>query len=232
MRPRIEPIKEIKFAARHGFLTKGIWKEFFGTGTGNWRNRRWKYFRDSRIFRGSPDHLDILLPNPKHPLVREHATLVSRPPRIEELEHNTIVARSELKLRWAIRQSRVVVEAEAKRREAFFNRGYQNTDAFKFPDLTVWQKEFAVAVEIEIARKSKERYRDIFDRYKALGFELVIYVVAEREIVSLIKNIAQEFKNDFRIGFASLKSWVEDPAKAKVVLNDDTRAFKDFFMRL
>lgn len=230
MRPRIEPNEEIKFAARHGFLTKRIWKEFFGSGGANYRNRRWRYFRESGIFKGSVDHLDILLLNPKHPLVKAHGALVSRPPRIEELEHNTIVARTELKLLKAIRECRVVVEQESKRREAYFNRGFQNADANKFPDLTVWQKNFGVAVEIEIARKSKARYREIFDRYKSLGFEAVIYVVADREMVSLIKNVAQEFKEDFEIGFASLKSWNEDPANAKVVSNENTRAFKDLFV--
>ncbi len=229
MRPRIEPIEEIKFAARHGFLTKALWIEFFGTGTGNWRNRRWKHFRDSGMFRGSRDHLDLLIPNSKHPLVREHAPLVSRPPRIEQLAHDTAIARGDLVLKRSIPRIRIVVEAEAKRKESFFNRGFSNLELDKFPDLAVWQDGFGVAVEIETSTKSKERYREIFERYKSASFSHVVYVVADLEMKILIDSIAEGYKNHYLIGFASLKSWLEDPAKAKVVTDSEPEKFKDLF---
>lgn len=228
MRPRLEPIHEIRFAARHGFITKPIWKEFFAEGVVGWQNKRWNYLRNSGLFRGSKDHADLLLPNPGHPLVKETAALISRPPRLEQLAHDKVIARSDLQLRRKVRACTTVVEAEAKRQESFETGSYSNYESKKFPDLVVNVDGISAAVEIEMSAKAKARYVDLFEKYKRSRFDFLIYVVSDIKLVHLIRGVAKAKNFDTsKLGIASLMNWCEDPVEAEIEIFSKVRLFKD-----
>lgn len=228
MRPRLEPIREIRFAARHGFITKPLWREFFAEGVVGWQNKRWNYFRASGLFRGSKDHADLLLPNPGHPLVKETAALISKPPRLEQLAHDKVIARSDLQLRRRVRACTTVIEAEARRRESFETGSYSNYESKKFPDLVVSANRISVAVEIEMSAKAKARYVDLFEKYKKSRFDFLIYVVSDIELVHLIRGVAKAKNFDgSRLGFASLMNWCDDPVEAEIEILSKVRKFKD-----
>lgn len=228
MRPRILPKDEIRFASRLGFLTKPIWREFFATGSINWQNKRWNYFRSSGLFRGSEDHADLLLPNAGHPLVKEVAGLVSRPPRLDQLAHDKVIARSDLQLNKAFVGCSTLVEAEAKRLEPYGGDGISSVEGGKYPDIALIVEELHVAIEVETSLKSKDRYSEIFERYMASDFDFLVYVVATREMMGAIEDVATDVGIEkSMLGFSSLKNWSENAPKADVLFGRKVMKFRN-----
>lgn len=218
MRPRINPVNEIKFAARHGFLTKPLWCEFFFKGSVSWQNKRWNYFRSSGIFRGTSEHSELLLLSPTHPLVKELAPTVSRPPNLNQLEHDKTIARTDLLLRQHLTNAQTVVEAEAKRRDHGFGTANPLGETDKYPDLTLRWKHKYLAIEVETSTKSLTRYRHVFERYLGSEFDHIVYVVNSAEIQETIESAAKEvgLKEEL-LRFASLKDWITNPLRAETV---------------
>lgn len=222
MRPRKYPLAEIEFASRMGFITKPMWREFFTEDGVSWQNKRWNYFRSSGLFKGSEDHQDLLLPNPSHPFVQQLGRLVSRPPRLAQLEHDKVIAWTDLILREEIDGCATVVEAEAKRRD----NGDDLDD--KYPDLVLHTEGSRCAIEVELTIKSAARYAKVFQKYSDSSFDYIIYVVKSADVASAIEDAAEEANVDPEsICFVSLKDWKKGPLNARLTFESETRKLKD-----
>ena len=112
-----DPTKEIELAVRTGFISKAIWNEFFANGKLALRNRVWMNFVERGFFRNHYSILakDVLIPNPRHPLVLVLAgDAVAQAPAISVIEHDSIVIRTFFQLKTNGLLSAAKFESELK----------------------------------------------------------------------------------------------------------------------
>ncbi len=98
----IIPKKEIKFAAKAGFLTRDLWEEFFNRHTRGWASIRWRGFRSRKLFMDhrSPLARDCLILNQKSSEIKKIVNSeISSPPLALQIPHDEIVGKIVLKLK-------------------------------------------------------------------------------------------------------------------------------------
>jgi hypothetical protein len=155
---------EIKFAAKAGFLSRGLWDEFFAHGKIAWRNRQWRMMKEKGLFKQFNSGLapKFYILNPKS--VAVNSTLgdqVGRPPPIANLGHDEILIGGLMRLKCNGVIHQFTLERELKRN---FQPGISSND--KYPDALISTSSGQkFAVELELGRKSLKRYSDILLRY-------------------------------------------------------------------
>lgn len=156
--------EEVKFAGKAGYLSRGIWEEFFAHGKVNWRNRQWRMMREKGLFKqyqsGVAPTFYIL--NPKSYAVRRIlGDRIGRPPPVSNLGHDEFLVRGLMKLQRSGDIRHFTLERELKKD---FHPGMSSND--KFPDALIRTRAGQLfAIELELGRKSIKRYRDILLRY-------------------------------------------------------------------
>jgi len=224
MRP-IEPIDEIRFAVKTGFLTKAMWHEFFAEGGECWRRRNWNLLSSRGFFKPhtSKRATEVLVLNPKNKLVKETVgDDICRPPYVAQLDHDEIIARSILRLCRAGVVAAFQVETELKRwaPKSHWRQALENRD--KFPDALIhFRNGLRVAIELELTLKSRRRYRHILRTYRSYNScDQIIYIVNSESIFTSITESMDEIRyvDESRpIAFMWLDEWVADPMTARIV---------------
>lgn len=227
MRPVNVPEREIRFAAKTGFLSKGLWQEFFVAGSASWKRRLWKSFLERGFFRPHPSSLagGVFVLTRKSPVVvRLVGDEISSPPYISQLEHDETVARILLELMRSRAIDSFQIEMELKRKFDGERRFHDGTDRLKYPDAIVEVggrgSKVRIALELELTRKDPKRYRQCVGTYASRAdVSKVIFVVRSTGIADSIRRAMREtYYPDWErpIGFGSLEDWKENPAKAVI----------------
>lgn len=169
----IIPKREIEFAAKSGFLTKTIWMEFFNSSRRSWANDRWVGFKSRGLFtkHSSPLLSNCLVLNKSSPHIQGIISEdVSSPPLATQVYHDELVARIILKLlSYDLIAETYYLEPEIRRIQQDDQRDQKRKGHIKFPDavfdLKTGSQLLRVALEVEISRKSQERYKRIIKSY-------------------------------------------------------------------
>lgn len=225
------PEREIKFAAKTGFLTRRMWEDFFADGTPSWRRRLWKHFLMRGFFRHHPSSLarDVLVLNRRHPLVVSLVgDEISTAPFVSQLEHDETIARIVLELSRAGIVQSFVTEMELKRVPSGGRRFVDGSALVKYPDAIVTiGGPFAnvrIALELELSRKNPKRYRQCLDTYATRqDVDRVVFIARSGIIFSSLKRAMREtYYPDFErpIGFGQLDEWKKNPAVAAIEFTD------------
>ncbi len=137
---RYEPTGEIQFAAKSGFLTRGLWHKYLCDGSNSWRHKLWASFIQQEYFKEhySSYAKDVIVPNPKNELVKKLAgDEISSPPYISQMVHDEMVAGFVLGLQKDGLIGRFRFEPELKKLDPNPPRYGQNADRRKFPDAVI-----------------------------------------------------------------------------------------------
>jgi len=220
MRPKKLPIAEITFAAKLGFLPKGLYKDFFVEGNKRWKRMKWHRLSTSAFFKRHRIDPNVLVLNAKHALVGQIAPSISRPPYVNQFYHDEIVGRSSLAIIRDLPNCRVAIEAELKKIRPLGNKGRKLSQQVKHPDLlingTSGQK---IAVEIELNSKSRARYMVALRAYRSDPVSRIVYVIRSAATKAAITAAAHQVRfpiGEIPIGFCSLYDWLENPLAANV----------------
>ena len=227
MRPRIDPIDEIRFAAKTGFLSKNIWRKFFAPPSKSWQSRRWRSFVASKIFVPHPSSTakDVLVLNPENKLVVSTVRRnISSPPFVAQLQHDEIAAEGMQRLLNERVITNFLTESEQRRMFVKPEHEVDRTKKAKYPDgvLRIGSQEHGLllALEIELTRKSRKRYQDIFTRYESLDLTTgIVFVTATSGTFSGIhKAMKAHGFNVHRcpVGFCNLEDWQKSPRTAPI----------------
>lgn len=223
---RCEPISEIKFAAKSGFLTKDLWNEFFARGCLSWKYKLWDSLTDEKIFQPhyAKNASGCIVLNRRHNLVQKivGGEFVS-PPFVSQLDHDEKLA----KIILGILKDKILInyrlEPELKRLGSGLRRQYGSEQKDKYPDALIQianEKKTRIAIELELTKKDPKRYRQIMDTYSSFSrADMLIFVVRNDRITQTIKQAMRDsyYPNWERpVGFASLESWTENPTRAKI----------------
>lgn len=212
---RWEPIREIEFAAKFGFLSRRIWNENFCGGSKSWRNKKWALLQSRGYFRRHPAALcdDLLVLSASNPLVWK--VCIGEPvraPNIAQVRHDEILALGVMKLVSAKVTSSFQTDAELRRIE------YSSASDTKLPDLIVEIGPRRVAIELELTQKAKERYRKMVDVYSQRDdLTEIIFVVPSKAVMdAIMRAIAQGRTINAEIGFMKLPFWENDPVDSQI----------------
>lgn len=225
------PEREIRFAAKTGFLSKRLWVEFFVAGTPSWNRRLWKQFVSRGLFRPHPSALarDVLVLNRRSPVVVSIVgDEISSAPFVSQLEHDEVAARILLELMRAGIVQSFVAEAEQKRIPNGERRLAGYTAREKYPDAIVTiggpSASLKVALELELTRKDPKRYRQCLDIYATRrDVDRVIFIARPGIIFESLKRAMREtYYPDWErpIGFGQLDEWKQSPATAPIQFSE------------
>ncbi len=231
MRP-YEPIREIKFAARSGFLTRKLCDKYFSYGTTDWKNKLWARLLTREYFKNHYSRLapHVLVLNRKNDFVRKLVgEYISSPPFISQLDHDEIVAEIVL---WLFENgiiSDYKFEIELKKDYLSPDRHYGSETKSKFPDAIIRlrdKKETKIAMELELTKKDPKRYRNIMEAYSSMkGVDKVVFIGRNDSLCLTIRKAMREsYYPDWEkpVGFGSLNDWLENPSQAPIAFSEET----------
>lgn len=230
MRPKYNPTEEMELAARIGFLTRSLWREFFGRGTIRWQNMVWQKLRDDGFFRPHPRMPHLYLPNPKHPLIDVRSPYFAKPPILSQLGHDELVARSYLLLERDLPGVVLKTEAFLKKEAPISNKGLNIEATEKHPDLVLELNGQKIAFEIELNQKSRSRYRAILRCYRRGGFTKVIYVIRGEGTMNAVESAANEVsfpRDQIQLGFGSIGDWRLNPMLTEIHFDKSSERLSD-----
>lgn len=224
MRPRLIPEAEIRFAAKSGFLTKGLWNEFFAEGGDRWRRMQWAFLSERHIFKPhrSSRASNVVVLNPKNTHVQKLVgNEISAAPFVAQLDHDELVARSLLQLSQTKAISDYQTESELRRLFPLIRNRYRPKEREKYPDAIVQvTRGPKVALELELTLKARRRYRQVLRTYRSRkDVGRIVFIV--RSAV-MFESITQAIKDTYYpllerpIGFAWLEDWSQNPARARI----------------
>ncbi len=230
MRAKYSPNEEMELAARIGFLTRSLWREFFGKGSIRWQNMVWKKLRDDGFFRPHPIMPDLYLPNPKHPLIDVRTPYFAKPPILSQLAHDELVARSYLLLQRDLPGGVLKTEAFLKKEAPISNKGLRIDASEKHPDLLLELNGQKIAFEIELSQKSRSRYRAILRCYRRGGFAKVIYLIRSDGTMNAVESAANEVsfpRDQIQLGFGSIGDWRLNPIRTEIHFDKSSEYLSD-----
>lgn len=230
MRPRYLPREEMEFAARVGFLTRSLWREFFGKGTLRWQNMVWQRLRDDGFFRPHSGMPHLYLPNPKQSLVEVRVPHFAKPPVLSQLVHDELVARSYLLLKRELPNCELKTEAYLKKETPISNKGVRIEASEKHPDIVLAINGIKIAFEIELNQKSRARYRSILRCYRRSGFAKVIYLIRSEGTMNAVESAASEVsfpRDQIQLGFGSIGDWRANPIATEIHFEKSTERLSD-----
>jgi len=227
-RPKCIPKDAINLAARAGFLSKSLFKEFLMKNRPTSSlNRSWRKLIDSGYFitHSDPRMGDIYLLNKRK---RETSALSSHtivsPPYSSLIRHDEIALRGILLIEDHGFLDTWKVESEFKKLKEGAVRLEGNENRAKYPDAILnfksQIKPIRVAVEIELSLKDKRRYQRILNAYSfAEDLDLVLFVCANDRIEKTIAESSSKYfypSAGSEISFMRQSEWSSDPILADV----------------
>lgn len=237
------PEREIRFAAKTGFLSKRLWEAFFAGGTPSWNRRLWKHFVGRGFFLEHPSALvrDVLVLRRRHPVVMGMVgDEISAAPIAWQYEHDETVAGILLELvRAGIVQS-FVTEAELKRLQIGGRRFVESASRVKYPDAIVTvggpSASVRIALELELSRKDPKRYRQCLDAYASRrDVDRVIFIARAGIVFESLKRAMREtYYPDWErpIGFSKLDDWKKNPLTAAIEFSESKTTMAAIHERL
>lgn len=237
---KYDPVNEIRFATKAGFITKNIWIRYFANGSDGWKNKLWNSLLLRGHFLKHPSRRanDTLVLNPNDNLVRKLIGYEkSRAPFVSQIDHDEITARIILDLLKDAVITDYRLEPELKRMTPEVHRQFDSKQKTKYPDgLIKLQNEdqTRIAIELELTRKEPKRYRDIIEAYATFkNAELVIFILRDERLALTLKNAMRDKfypKHVRPIGFGKLSEWQENPAKAPIMFDEHTTSLDELRM--
>jgi hypothetical protein len=222
-------IHAILFTGKVGFLSKPIWREFFGTGNERWQEKQIQHAIETGFFQKHRNELAKgywILGDKGIELLREMGGVYVKPVQVNYLNHDQVVAQSILRLRQAriIRTFQVERELKSYGTKEFLLSD-QDHDK-KYPDavfrIEVLGEKRTVAIEYERNRKSSSRYKSILFQYASItNLSMVLYIVEEevtkKAIQGAMKHLGQTALLS-KLAFVDAEEWRTSPLTALIWL--------------
>lgn len=231
------PMDELRFAAKFGFLSRRLWEKHFSKRSRTRNIRVWQSFIDEGYFKRHHDlrYKDVLHLGKlgKKTLERNGFEYVS-PANAFQIHHDEIVAEIALQLIKSDLITRYLTEAQAKKQLTDWKRQFRYGEKIKFPDILFYRTDGAsIALEVEITRKSTERYSQIVKSYANQTWtSRILYITGQPAIFDRIIDAMQ--KHNFptwekSVAFSFADGWITDPMTRKLYLaKERTATFEEW----
>lgn len=223
---------------RAGFMTRKIWREFFGNGDLEVTKKQIKRLLAKGYLSRHPNpiakHVLVLTSLGKDFLLDKLESF-STLPLAGQLSHDELVLWSILRLT----NDGIIADCQfenelkcATKKSLFSSSKYQFS---KYPDaafkILVNDSPKNVALEYERQRKSPERYRDILWLYAGMeNLSLIIFICETQVIMDCLKRQIKRIGDPelgSRIALVSAKNWLTGPLSAPLQMSTETYLLKN-----
>jgi len=233
------PLKEIFFAAKTGFLSKELWREFFTTRSESRNSRVWNGFIRESYFRPHESKMlpDVLvLGNKALSLLEKKGIPAVTKPHLGQFDHDEKAAKVILQLLKVEILEGYTTEAELKRKFMVWMKTTNDGKDAKFPDLTIRLKSPAkvrcVALEIEQSKKSFDRYKKVMRSYSsAKEIDAVVFISDRQTIFNQISRAMKETNYpswERPVGFGEMEAWLRNPLTAPIYLSRGVSSLQEW----
>jgi hypothetical protein len=231
--------ESIRVAAKAGFISKRIWKEFFAGSYPRWRNRQWQALNASGFFAAVPDYgfVDsaVTLTNKGKAQAVSLGLDPVYSPHAKNLWHDEELIRFALFLErrewisWWMTEQELKVGTEGKK----FLATTEHCD--KIPDLIIQWRGLNVsplwAVELERTRKEFTRYYRMVGAYQGFSrLDSVLVIAATNSIEANIKKAQARLnypQQNRPMIFASMNDVIADPASSELRIGQTRMQLED-----
>jgi len=223
----------LRLAGKIGFLSRGLWYDYFARGDERWRRRQLRYLVDRKLLtpHSNPAGQDYFILTQKCRRMLENENLVGvNPSALSQIYHDESVARWLLSLEKDGLVNEWQTESELKCQQTKIYQLSRDLRNQKYPDavfkVSALGKERSFALEYERTQKSALRYKDIlwlYSRSSSVG--LVIFICENMFIQNAIEGrlrylgIAELWD---RVALTQAKMWRENPSLAPLQLGNKT----------
>jgi hypothetical protein len=238
---RHEPIPEIKFAAKSGFLSRDLWNEFFAHGCVSWQYKLWDSLTEKKIFlpHHSPIASTFLILNKRHPLVEKTVgEKVVSSPLVAHLDRFETVATTVLRLLTLGLITGYQTESELKRLSPKIVRYYDTGQKEMFPDALIQlanEGGTRIAIEMELTKKTLRQYRPLIDAYSDFRLaDMVVFIVRTERISRTIKQAMRDScypESERPVGFGRIEDWLANPSLAKISFKEEVTSLLEIANR-
>ena len=222
---KIVPLQEILFAAKTGFLSKDLWREFFTSRSESRNSRVWNGFIQDGYFKPHDSKMlpgVLVLGQKATALLQCRGIPTVNKPHLGQFDHDEKAVRILLKLQKGNVLDDYTTEAELKRKFMVWMKTTRDGKDAKFPDLTLELKSPCkfrrVALEIEQSKKSPDRYRKMMVSYSsAKDIEAIIFISDQQTIFGQIARAMKDVHYpswERPVGFGEMDAWLKDPLTA------------------
>lgn len=218
------PLDEIQFAAKFGFISRRLWEKHFSKRSRTRNIRVWRQFTEEGYFRPHHDerYSDVLfLARRAKKLLEESGQRYVTPSNVYQISHDEKVAEIALKISAAGLIEKFSTESELKKQFMDWRKLAREGQSAKFPDLLLHGANgAAIALEVELSRKSPERYRKVMQSYSNQQLAKTVIFLSDQNVI--FERISRATKAvhfptwETPIGFSSLKDWLDDPLESTI----------------
>jgi hypothetical protein len=233
------PLKEMRFIAKFGFLSRRLWEKYFSERSRTRNIRVWRGFVEEGYFRPHQDerYSDVLfLARRSKKLLEEAGQGFVTPANVYQISHDEKVAEIALKISAAGWIEKFTTESELKKRFTDWRTLSKEGQSAKFPDLLLYGLDgSSLALEVELSRKSPERYRKMMQSYSSQNWTKTAIFISDQQVI--FDRVAKAMKAvhfpswEKQIGFSYLKNWLDDPLKAEVFLSARKTTLADLLVK-
>lgn len=226
MRPYLIPYDEIFFTAKFGFLSRKTWEKYFSTKSRTRNSEIWKEFVERRFFAKHPsDRLpDVLVLGSQGLTVLEKLGREKvHVPHLNQMTHDEALAQIAVRMMQSKLIESYQTESELKRKYLNWIKTSREGREAKMPDLLVEagaESKLSIAIELEISRKSFDRYCKALKSYsRQKASQAIIFVTddpyVKKKILLAMNRVSFQI-NQKPVGFSLLSDWSNDPATASI----------------
>lgn len=223
----------LKLAGKIGFLSRGLWYDYFANGDERWQRRQLRFLVERKLLapHSNPAGQDYFVLTQKCRRLLENQNCIDvSPSPLAQIYHDEAVARWLLNLERGGLVTEWQTESELKRNQTKAFQLSRDVRNQKYPDavfkVRALGKERSFALEYERTQKSTLRYKDIlwlYSRSSALG--LVIFICENQFIQNAIEGRIRYLGMPElwdRIALTQAKMWRENPSTAPLQLGRKT----------
>ena len=228
----------LKLTGKAGFITRGIWRDFFAVGNDRWNREQVRLLCERKLLERHPNPIAedcYVLSRVGRVLLAKHGLHFVGSPYVSQIAHDEIVIRSLLTLSREGIAHQCLFESEMKCHQMRQHQINSSPRDQKYPDavmnIRALGRDRLCAVEYERTRKSPQRYKDILWLYSRIeAFWLVLFVCETDTILKAIKRQLYHLKDPSllsRAAFTSAKHWKMSPESAPIELDDKIFSLKE-----
>ncbi len=230
----------LKFAARTGFVSQGLWKRKFSCGTNTWKNRQLKKLIAMDIFKNylKIEHNQFYkIGASGHSLARKLGIKPVSSPLSNQILHDVLIYEAVFSLCENGYVHDWMTEAQLKSGALLDSEDWSRQ--MKIPDATLLAnikgQQRTIAIEYERTQKTAWRIKETLRAYSGFTQFPLVIVICDDEVIrqSYLKSLRQMNDSNLnkRIGFAMVDGWILKPEQQPIQMLDRTYCLNDILLR-
>lgn len=229
----------LRFAARTGFVSQGLWRNRFSNGTDTWKSRQLKKLITMNILKTYlkvENNQFYKLGASGHSLARKLGIKPVSSPLSNQILHDALIYEAVFSLGENGYVCDWMTESQLKSGALLDSEDWSRQT--KIPDATLLTnikgQQRTIAIEYERTQKTAWRIKETLRAYSGFTQFPLVIVICDDEVIrqSYLKSLKQMNDSNLnkRIGFAIVDGWILKPEQQPIQMLDRTYCLNDILL--